>query len=209
MLINWLFGRASREQGVIERIREHLTLLCSACDTFKRALLAGDRNLMRDIADMERDGDSIRREIIARIYEGAFLPYLRPDLCKFVETVDDIFDVLEDTSRHYLDSTVPEELFGECRRIAHLNHRMCEMLLITLNTTLQGRNLREKVLAVRIYEKKIDDIKFGLLKDVRKIPVASYWEGESLSGFLAGLANISNIIEDATDHLQIISLSMK
>lgn len=209
MVIDWLFGRASKEQGVIDRIRDHLSLLCSACRTFKQALLTADRGLMRDIADMERDADSIRREIIARIYGGAFLPYLRPDLCKFVETVDDIFDALEDTSRHYLDIVVPEQLLGECQRIAHLNQRMSEMLLLTFEATLKGRDLREKALAVRIYEKKIDDIKFGIFKDVRKIPVASHWEGESLSGFLTGLANISNVIEDATDHLQIISVTMK
>ncbi len=32
---------------------------------------------MRAVIDMEREGDTIRREIISNIYEGAFLPYLR------------------------------------------------------------------------------------------------------------------------------------
>ena len=74
---------------------------------------------------------------------------------------------------------------------------------------LKGDDLREKTLAIRIYEKKIDDIKFGLIKDIRKIPVNNFWEGKILSDFISGITNISDIIEDASDSLQIINVSMK
>jgi len=40
----------------------------------------------------------VRRDVISHIYEGAFLPYIRPDLCKFVEIVDEVFDALKDTA---------------------------------------------------------------------------------------------------------------
>jgi predicted phosphate transport protein (TIGR00153 family) len=209
MVLKQFFVGARREQAVIGGIKKHIELLCSACETFKLALKAGDRNRMRLVPEMEREGDIIRRGIISLIYEGAFLPYLRPNLCRFVEVVDDVFDCLQETAQHSLNITVPEQLLGECVRVAHLNHRMCEMLLFTFETTMEGKDLREKALAVRIYEKKIDDIKIGILKDARKIPVASFWEGESLSNFLSGLTNISNIIEDATDSLQIINVSMR
>jgi predicted phosphate transport protein (TIGR00153 family) len=209
MVLKQFFIGARREQAVIDDIKKHIALLCSACETFKLALQEGNRNLMRLVPDMEREGDAIRRRIVSLIYEGAFLPYLRPNLCRFVEVVDDVFDGLRETAQHYLDISVPEQLLAECVRVAHLNHRMCEMLLYTFEATMEGKDLREKALAVRIYEKKIDDIKVGLLKDARKIPVASFWEGESLSNFLAGLTDISNVIEDATDSLQIINVSMR
>jgi len=208
-VLKQLFVGARREQAVIEEIKKHIVLLCSACEKFEHALREGDRNLMRLVPEMEREGDAIRRRIISLIYEGAFLPYLRPNLCRFVEVVDAVFDLLQETAQHYLNITLPEQLLGESARVAHLNHRMCEMLLYTFETTMEGRDLREKALAVRIYEKKIDDIKVGILKDARKIPIASFWEGESLSQFLSGLTNISNVIEDATDSLQIINVSMR
>ena len=72
-----------------------------------------------------------------------------------------------------------------------------------------GEDLREKTLAVRIYEKKIDDIKFGLMKDVRKVPIDNFWTGRMLSEFMTGLTSISDIMEDASDHLQIIDVSMR
>jgi len=164
---------------------------------------------MQQVMDLERAADIIRRDIISRIYEGAFLPYFRPDLCKFVEIVDNIFDLLEDTAYRYLDLKLPEQLRSECIQVAFLNRRICEMLLITFESMLKGEDLREKILAIRIYEKKIDDIKFDLIRDARKIEITNFWDGEILSQFLSCLTSISDVIEDASDHLQVIHVSMK
>jgi hypothetical protein len=98
---------------------------------------------MRAVIDMEREGDTIRREIISNIYEGAFLPYLRPDLCRFAETVDRVFDKIEDTALNCIDMEVPEQINSECARVAFLNLKICEMLMITFDAMLKGNDLRE------------------------------------------------------------------
>jgi predicted phosphate transport protein (TIGR00153 family) len=74
---------------------------------------------------------------------------------------------------------------------------------------LKGENLDEKTLAIRIYEKKIDDLKFGLMKDLRDIAVDNFWEGRVLAEFISGLTTLSDIIEDAGDYLRIINVSMR
>ncbi len=86
---------------------------------------------------------------------------------------------------------------------------MCEMLLISFDAMLNGEDLREKALAIRIYEKKIDDIKLTIVKDLRQIPVDDFWQGRILAEFVSGLTSISDTMEDASDHLQIIGVSMK
>lgn len=209
MLIKKLLSKGKKEREVIENIRRHLKLLSTACEAFQSALEKNNRNLMRNVVDLEREGDSIRREIISNIHEGAFLPYLRPDLCKFVEIVDDVFDLLEDTASHYLDTEIPDQIKGECVRVALLNVGICEMLLITFEAMLEGEDLREKTLAIRIYEKKVDDIKFSMIKEAREIPTRNYWEGKILSDFMLGLTMISDTIEDASDYLQMINVSMR
>jgi len=209
MLLEKILSRGRKEREVTENIARHIRLLCTACDTFRIALENDDRNLMRDVTELEREGDSVRREIISDIYEGAFLPYLRPELCRFVEIVDRVFDMIEDTALHSLDMEIPEQIKGECIRAAFLNARICEMLLITFEAMLRGDDLREKTLAIRIYEKKIDDIKFCLIREIRKIPTNNFWKGKILSDFISGLTMVSDIIEDASDHLQIISVSMR
>ena len=209
MFLNKLFSHGKREEKVIENIASHIKLLCEACEYFRMALEKHDHRLMQKVVHLEREGDSIRREIISNIYQGAFLPYIRPDLCKFVEIVDSIFDELEDIATYYMGVELPEELRNECTRVAYLNVKMCEMLLMTFEAMIGGEDLREKTLAVRIYEKKIDDIKFGLMKDVRKVPIDNFWTGRMLSEFMTGLTSISDIMEDASDHLQIIDVSMR
>ena len=209
MFFKKIFADGQKEQSVTEEMAYHIKLLCTACGFFKTALENHDLDLMRKVMALEREGDIIRRGIISKIYEGAFLPYLRPDLCKFVEIVDHVFDLLEDTAYKYLELKLPEPLRGECLRVAFLNRRICEMLLITFEAMLKGGDLREKTLAIRIYEKKIDDIKFSLIRDARKIEVDNFWEGEILSQFISCLTSLSDIIEDASDHLQIIAVSMK
>ena len=209
MFLKKILSDGKKEQRVIENIVRHIKLLYAACGFFKTALEINDRNLIRKVMHLESEGDSIRREIISNIYGGAFLPYLRPDLCKFVEIVDSVFDLLEDTASHCLDMELPEQIKDECIRVAFLNSRICEMLLITFEAMMNGEDLREKTLAIRIYEKKIDDIKFGLIKDIRSLPVDTFWEGKILSDFISDLTMISDIIEDAGDYLQIINVSMR
>jgi len=209
MFLRKIFAHGDKEREVVARMESHIALLAKACATFMTALEKGDRSLMWEVIDFERRGDAIRRQILSKIYEGAFLPYLRPDLCKFVEIVDDVFDLLEDAAYHFLELDLPAQLRDDCSRVAFLNLRTCEMLLITFRAMIQGRDLREKTLAVRIYEKKVDDIKFDLIKEVRDIPIASFWRGKTLSDFVASITRISDIIEDASDYLQIIGVSMK
>jgi uncharacterized protein Yka (UPF0111/DUF47 family) len=83
------------------------------------------------------------------------------------------------------------------------------MLMISLYAMLQGEDLREKMLAIRIYEKKIDDIKFHLRREVRKIPIDNFWVGRLMSEFFSGLTSISDLVEDASDYLSIINVSMR
>lgn len=209
MFLKKIFDYGKKEERVIENIKKHLELLCNACDSFHRAMEENDNNLAREVVDSEREGDSIRRDIIANIYAGAFLPYLRPDLCRFAEIVDRIFDSLQETALNYLEVRLPENIRDECVRVAFLNARMCEMLLISFEAILNGEDLREKALAIRIYEKKIDDIEFSIVKDLRQIPVDDFWQGRLLADFVSGLTSISDTMEDAGDHMQIINVSMK
>jgi predicted phosphate transport protein (TIGR00153 family) len=209
MFLKKIFDYGKKEERVIENIKKHLELLCNACDSFHRAMKENDQNLVSEVVDSEREGDSIRRDIIANIYAGAFLPYLRPDLCRFAEIVDRVFDSLQETALNYLEVKLPEHIEDECVRVAFLNARMCEILLISFDAMLNGEDLREKALAIRIYEKKIDDIEFGIVRDLRRIPVDDFWQGKILADFVSGLTSISDAMEDAGDHLQIINVSMK
>lgn len=205
-----VFG-GSTEQKVIDDIRKHIHTLSSAAECFKKGLEEWDKDHMYCVSDLEREGDSIRREIISTIYEGAFLPFLRTNICRYVEIVDEAFDALKDAAFefNYLGQELEEEIREDCIKIASINKEMCEMLTIAFDTLFNKGDLREKTLAIRIYEKKVDDIKFELISKLRKKEVKDFWEGRILSDFIAYLTHISDVIEDASDYLHIMNLSMR
>jgi predicted phosphate transport protein (TIGR00153 family) len=205
-----VFG-GSTEQKVIDNIKKHMQILFSASECFKKGLEEWDKDQMYCVADLEREGDSVRREIISTIYEGAFLPFLRTNICRFVEIVDEAFDALKDAASEFehLSTRMDEEIREDCIKIAEINRQMCDMLMIAFDTLFNKGDLREKTLAIRIYEKKVDDMKFDLIGKLRKKEVKDFWEGRILSDFMSYLTHISNVIEDASDYLHIINLSMR
>ncbi|MGE5237352.1 MAG: TIGR00153 family protein [Chloroflexota bacterium] len=211
MVLEKLFSGGKAEQKVVETIRKQITVLRTACETFRDAFEKGDKNLMTSVADLEREGDSMRRKIVSSVYEGAFLPFLRPSLCRFVEIVDQAFDTLEDAAFEFefIASSFDAETKDDCLTAARLNVKMCEMLLIAFDSLFIGGDLREKTLAVRIYEKRIDEVKFDIIRSLRKREVISFWEGKSLSDFVTYLTGISDIIEDASDYLHTINLRLR
>ena len=211
MLLDKVFPGGKTEQKVIDNIKKHIKTLCSASDCFKRAIEKHDKDLMFCVPDLEREGDAIRREIISTIYEGAFLPFLRPNICRFVEIVDEAFDVLEDAAHEfeYLYSELDKEIEEDCIKIADMNLKMSEMLFIAFETLFSKEDIREKNLAIRIYENKIDEIKFDLTEKLRRKEVKNFWEGKILSDFIADLTHVSDVIEDASDYLYIMNISLR
>ena len=67
-MLKRLFFGGKIEQEVIEKIKRHIKILCSACETFKTAIEERDKKMMLGVFDLEREGDIIRRNIICLLY---------------------------------------------------------------------------------------------------------------------------------------------
>lgn len=210
MLENVFFG-SKKEQRVIEKIKKHIEILYAAEECFKKTIEERDKEQLYSVSDLEREADSIRREIVSMIYEGAFLPYLRSNLCRFVEIVEEAFDLLKEAASkfEYIGQGLDKEIEEDCIKIADINLKMTEMLLIAFETLFGKGDLREKTLAIRIYEKQVDEIKFDLIKKLSDKEVKNFWHGKMLSDFVDFLSRISNVIEDASDYLHIINISLR
>ena len=82
-----IFG-GKLEKKVIENIKNHIQIFCSAAQCFKNAIEKEETESTFCVAELEREADSVKREITSTIYEGAFLPFIRPNICRFIEIVD-------------------------------------------------------------------------------------------------------------------------
>lgn len=210
-MLNKIITGGKLEKRVIENIKLHLKILCSATECFKNAITKSNKESTFCVADLEREADSIRRQIISTIHEGAFLPFIRPNICKFVEMVDEAFDILEDAAVEfrYLNNQIYTVIENECIKISKINSEICELLLIAFESLLTKGDLKEKALAIRIYEKQVDDLKFDIMEKLREIDIKNFWDGKILSDFVDYLTKLSDLIEDASDYLYIIEVSLR
>lgn len=210
-MLNKIISGGKLEKKVIENIKIHLKILCSATECFKHAITTGNKESTFCVADLEREADSVRREIISTIHEGAFLPFIRPNICRFVEMVDEAFDILEDAAFEfrYINNEIFKIIETECVKIAKINSEICELLSIAFDALLTKGDLKEKNLAIRIYEKQVDDLKIDITEKLREIDIKNFWDGKIITDFVHYLTNLSDLIEDASDYLYIIEVSLK
>ncbi len=207
-----LFFGGKLEKEVLELIEEHIDVLCMACEVFERAIERNDDVSLRRVCEFEDEGDRIRRDIALRIYEGAFLPYLRPNIYKFAETVDEAIDELEDSVYEYLylDSRELIDFIKEdILKIAELNKKASKRLLEAYKLLVGGEDLSEATIKIRVYERTVDDLKHNIHKKIRQKKISDFWEGITFYNFLNHIVSVTDFIEDAADLIQIINVSLR
>ncbi|RLI84544.1 MAG: TIGR00153 family protein [Archaeoglobales archaeon] len=211
MFFKRVFFGGKLEKEVLDLIENHLEILINACETFKLAFEMDDTSLIRGICKLEDDGDRIRREIAIRIYEGAFLPYLRPNIYRFSEVVDEAIDKLEDTVYDYLNlksRKILDTVKGYILKIAELNLEASKHLFKAYKTLLEGKDLGEITTKIRFYEREIDSIKNMVKAEMRNVEV-DIWEAITFVSLLEHIVSVSDLIEDAGDIIQIINVSLR
>lgn len=210
-MLEKILGGGKLEKKALENIKNYLQIFISAQECLKNLFLTENLEKSYCIENLEREADSVRREIISTIYEGAFLPYIRPNLCTFIEITEKAFDFLKTCAFEfrYFDKEFYQTIKEEVLRIANINIEMAEILYRAFQSLMEKNNLREKNLAIRIYEKKVDELKIDLIEKVRQKEITNFWEGKNIDEFLDALVKISDIIEDASDYLYILDISLK
>jgi predicted phosphate transport protein (TIGR00153 family) len=197
------------EEKVINGIAKMLSLAFSCCEILKKAVDERNKALLEEVFRLERDSDEIRRSITQEIYRGAFLPYIRPNVFRLVETVDEILNTAEECAMNF--QKIDDMSFLEIREIdslLELNTRLCSILAKNFPIFLKDfERLREGVVVIRMMEKEADNMKFAAYEKLKEIKV-DYWDGHFISRFIDSLERMSDVAEDAIDMLQIILLSL-
>jgi predicted phosphate transport protein (TIGR00153 family) len=202
--------KGKKEEEAIRLIKEHLNTIKHACEVFKVGLEKDDKLLLAEVCELEKLGDSLRRDIVLKLYEGAFIPAVRSNLYKFAETIDEVLDTIEDAVVVYLYlPKLDNEIKDYCVNIASINLKMCEDLISAFEALKEGSDLKDKTVKIRNREKIIDRMKNDLYRILMHKEVKNFWEGRALLDFITNLVQISDIIEDAGDIIQILNVSMR
>lgn len=198
------------EERVLDNIGKMLSFSIEACDLLKKAVLKGDRALLDEISKIERDGDDLRRGTAREIYKGAFLPYLRSNILRLVEDVDDILNTLDKAGKYcrkiqnleFLRSTF------EVERILDLNLILCKIMAKNFIEFFRDpEKLKETAIVVRMLEKEADTLKHSALEVMRNERF-EFWDGLFTFNFVEAIEEVSDVVEDTMDTLQVVVLSL-
>jgi len=142
---------------------------------------------------VEEEADSLRREIIEKLHKGAFLPAFREDLIGFVAQQDKIADRSESCCDFFLTQRpeVPDE-FIEFSPYKEAIVSMFE------DYEVVKRNIKN----VNTFEEEADTVEWHIVRDIfsSKLDLARKIH---LRQFVFHIVEISDVIEDAADNLDI------
>jgi len=205
-----------KEKQVNELILKHLEevdkCLKTALKTVEEYLSADIENaksLAIKVDQIESETDSIRREIIGKLYSGAYLPSLRSDILHLVEHMDKIADGAEACCDFFLDQRpeIPQEMksnfFTIMERSISAFVPLKEATDSFFTDTFDVETIREKTKEVGVIESVVDKEEWDITRDIFKTKL-DCGHKLHLKLCLESMVEISDRAEDAADELEII-----
>lgn len=199
-----------KEREIVDLMKDLITLIRDASEIFLNCLRENDRVGIAEVCEIEKIGDSVRREIALKLYEGAFLPGIRGNLYRLAETLDEVLDTIEDATIMFM--MIPQlydDIRESCVRIAEINMKMADELFKTFTALESDEDLKDRTIRIRIMEEEVDAIKRDIFKRLMGKEVGTFWEGMAIHNFIKHLTNVSDLIEDAGDLIQILNVSLR
>ncbi len=155
---------------------------------------------------LEKEADSKRREIIEKLYLGAFMPLIRDDLIRLIAHQDKIADRAESCCDFCLTQqpNVPEEYrskFLELMKESVRTFKPYKDAIETLFSSTEGYEAtKQKIQEVNLQEEIADKCEWQLTKDIFSSSIELAHKMH-LREFIFHLVAISDVTEDAADDI--------
>jgi predicted phosphate transport protein (TIGR00153 family) len=205
-----MFSR-KKEKKVKQHIKEHLLIvsetvksMVDTVDSYVNGKVEESRDRAFATHKLESEADSLRREIIATLYKGAFFPAIREDLINYIAKQDKIAGRAESCCDFIISQNpkVPK-IFSE--RILQLARAAFETILpleeAVENYFDDDEKVRIAIREVNTKEEEADTIEWHLTESIFQNKEISLAEKIHLRELIFHIAHVSDVIEDAADML--------
>jgi predicted phosphate transport protein (TIGR00153 family) len=213
-----VFFGFKKEKEVIALVIKHIEAVEECLKTGKKMLeiyLSGNikeaKILARDVRSAESQADLIRHEIRDKLYSGAYLPRIREDIYKLVESIDKVANAGEACCDFFSNQRplIPEELRPQFVAISQASLGIITHLKLAVLCYLKGECrsdvVREHAKEVGMQESVVDKNEWDLTKAVF-ISSLDHSHKIHLKQCLNTIAEVSDRAEDAADQLELVSL---
>jgi len=193
----------------LEKVDECLKIALKTVEGYLSANIEEAKSLAIKVDQIETETDDIRREIISKLYSGAYLPLLREDILHLVQHVDKIADGAEACCDFFLDQRpdILEEMKSDFHSIMENSISCFSALNDAIGSFFMGKidikAIREKTKEVGIIESDVDKEEWDLTRDIFKAGL-DYGHKIHLKLCLESIVEVSDRAEDAADELEII-----
>ena len=207
-----------KEKEVIELILKHLDLAVDSLHTGIRTIesylnddISSAKGLAREVRDIESDADIVRYDLRDKLYSGAYLPLLREDIYKLIESIDKVANAGEACCDFFLNQRpiIPEEFkpaFGEVTRESlGIVDNLKLAVLCYFKGECKIEVVREHTKELGLQESRVDKLEWDLTKAIFTSSL-DFAHQLHLKLCLDAIAEVSDRAEDAGDQLELATL---
>jgi len=207
-----------KEKRVVELALQHIDTTAECLEvmtTALRAFVSGNDDEWAASADrenrLEHDADNLLRDIRELLYSGAYLPAIRGDLYRLMSVVDNVANKSEDCFDFvfYQKPQVAQEYRAEIVAIVELTLGCFGEFRQALETFFAPKGevdtIRQHTKRVGELESLIDDNERALTARIFESPLPLS-EKLHLRRLIVKIVCVSDVIEDAADELELVSL---
>jgi len=207
-----------KEKEVLELIEKHAEkveeCMSTTLSTLKAYLdndMLNAKKLARQADNLESQADLIRHQVRDRLYGGAYMPVLREDVYKLVESLDMVANAAEKCCDAFLNQRpmIPDLLKLDFLEIITLSTSVIEPLKHSLICYLKGlcpiEVSRQHAKDVGLIESKVDSLDWDLTKKIFSSDLM-HSHKLHLKICVEHIVDLPDKAEYAADYLELVAL---
>ena len=207
-----------KEKKVIELIIKYVDEVEECVATAEKGIqtyLEGDitaaKTLARQTNSLETKADLIRHTIRDKLYSGAYLPALREDIYRLVETMDKVANAGEASCDFFLNQRpeIPESLYSQFADVVKeslgIVKALREAVLCFFAGECTTETVREYAKDVGMKESEVDKLEWDLTKAIFTSSL-DHSHKIHLKLCLDTIVEVSDRAENAADQLELAAL---
>ena len=207
-----------KEKEVIELILKHLEVIenvirsgLKTIEFYLDANISEAKAWARKTRSTESEADLIRYEIRDKLYSGAYLPLLREDIYKLVESIDKVGNAAEACSDFFLNQRplIPDEMKPHFLAVSKESLGVIDSLKLAILCYFKGdckiETVRDHTREVGFQESRVDKLEWDLTKEIFTSKI-DFAHKTHLRHCLDTIVEVSDRAEDAGDQLELATL---
>ncbi len=207
-----------KEKEVIELIEKHadkveecMSTSLSTLQTYLNGDIATAKKLARQVDNLETQADLIRHQVRNRLYGGAYMPLLREDVYKLVESLDMVANAAEKCCDAFLNQrpVIPELFKQDFLIIITAATGVIKPLKHSLLCYLKGlcpvEVSRQHAKDVGLIESQVDSLDWDLTKKIFSSDLR-HSHKLHLKICVEHIADITDKAEYSADYLEVVAL---